>query len=174
MSDDFNHKLEDYYSDRTYDNPMSSGNEPDSGKKNSEEKSYVHYRATRRASVHFFTALIGFLFPTLIIPFVFAPLSIYYAYLAKGSRKKNDWYNNLIIFFSVVLLVVNAAVCGYSVYSVNHNTLLHQKFDEASMQAYGVPLDEYLRQMNVSLSGVTDDSAANPASLEENGGAKNE
>ena len=130
-------------------NGMSGENRP-----SGDEKEYRHYRATRRASFHFFTAVIGTLFPTLILPFIFAPLSITYAYLAKGKRKKNDWYNNLLIFFSVILICLNGIFCGYALYSVNHDTALHKKFEEASQQWYGMSFEDYLNeQLN---GGVTD------------------
>lgn len=114
-------------------------------------KDLMHFRATRLGTTFFFVSLISLLFQTIIFPFLFAPLSIFFAYLAKGKRKKNDWYNNLTIFFSVIILVINLVFSGYCVYSVSHDTKMHQKYDEVSRQVYGVSFDEYMKQMRDAL-----------------------
>ena len=120
-------------------------------KPNTFTKDLMHFRATRLGTTFFFVSLISLLFQTIIFPFLFAPLSIFFAYLAKGKRKKNDWYNNLTIFFSVIILVINLVFCGYCVYSVSHDTRMHQKYDEVSRQVYGVSFDEYMKQMRDAL-----------------------
>lgn len=135
------------------------------------QKDIMHYRATRLGTTFFFVSLISFLFQTIIFPFFFSPLSIFFAYLAKGKRKKNDWYNNLTIFFSAIILILNLAFCGYCVYSVSHDTPLHQKYDEVSQQVYGISFDEYMNQLQsamqnpeTTLNGnVTSSGAITPA-----------
>ena len=114
-------------------------------------KDLMHFRATRLGTTFFFVSLISLLFQTIIFPFLFAPLSIFFAYLAKGKRKKNDWYYNLTIFFSLFILFINLVFCGYCVYSVSHDTKMHQKYDEVSRQVYGVSFDEYMKQMRDAL-----------------------
>lgn len=110
------------------------------------QRTYDMYRATRRATSFFFFAMVSLLFRTMILPFIFAPLGIFFAYLAKGKRAKNDILNNLVIFFCVVVLVVNTAFCGYVFYSVNHDTPMHRQFNEVSEQLYGISFEEYLSQ----------------------------
>ena len=122
-------------------NPTESENN-----KNIEERSYEQFRATRRAASFFFFSLVGLLFSTMILPFIFAPLGIFYAYLAKGKRAKNDIVNNILIFFCAMVLVINIAFCGYAVYSINHDTIMHKRFDAVSEQLYGVSFEEYMQQ----------------------------
>ena len=131
--------------------PNGNNYENNEDKSNTFTKDLMHFRATRLGTTFFFVSLISLLFRTIIFPFLFAPLSIFFAYLAKGKRRKNDWYNNLTIFFSVIILVINLVFCGYCVYSVSHNTRMHQKYDEVSRQVYGVSFDEYMKQMRDAL-----------------------
>ena len=137
--------------------PYGLNNEPDdneqddSGRGTKYEKNFLHIRATRLSSTLFLASVLGMICNTIIFPFIFSPLSIFFAYLAKGKRRKNDWYNNLTIFFSVIILVINLVFCGYCVYSVSHNTRMHQKYDEVSRQVYGVSFDEYMKQMRDAL-----------------------
>ena len=143
------------------------------------EKNFLHIRATRMASTFFFTALLGLLFRTVIFPFIFAPLSIFFAYIGKGKRKKNDWYNNLFIGFSAIILIVNIAYCAYIGYSFNHDTKYHQQLDSFTHQMYGMSFNEYMEKVqenfrstdgNVSLPMPTND-ALNSLINENNNGA---
>ncbi|MCR4814033.1 MAG: hypothetical protein K5879_04315 [Lachnospiraceae bacterium] len=131
------------------------------------QKNFMHYRATRLGTTFFFVALVSFLFQTIIFPFLFAPLSIFFAYLAKGKRKKNDWYNNFTIFFSTLILILNLVFCGYCVYSVSHDTMLHKKYDEVSYQVYGVSFDEYMKQIQNAVQNPTEyqNSLQTPAGI---------
>jgi len=127
-----------------------SGSSDDNGSYPVYEKNFLHIRATRMASTFFFTALVGLLFRTVIFPFIFAPLSIFFAYIGKGKRKKNDWYNNLFIGFSVIILIVNIAYCGYIGYSFNHDTKYHQQLDTFTRQMYGMSFDDYMGKVQDS------------------------
>jgi fatty acid desaturase len=121
---------------------------------NAGQKTYDMYRATRRATSFFFFAMVSLLFRTMILPFIFAPLGIFFAYLAKGKREKNDVINNLVIFFCVVVLVINTAFCGYVFYSLNHDTPMHKQFDEVSERLYGVSFEEYWAQTTNALKAA--------------------
>ena len=133
----------DYYSSN---NQSNEGNT-----ENTFQKNLSHYRATRLGITFLFVSVISFLFQTIIFPFIFAPLSIFFSYLAKGSRKKNDWYNNLNIWISILVLILNTVLCGYFAYSINHETPLHQKFDTVSQEVYGMPFNDYVQQVQNQL-----------------------
>ena len=45
-----------------------------------------------------------------------------------------------------MVLVINIAFCGYAVYSINHDTIMHKRFDAVSEQLYGVSFEEYMQQ----------------------------
>ena len=54
---------------------------------NKQSWEYRYYRNTKLANAFFFAALAGLFLGTLILPFIFAPLCIIFAYLAKGNRE---------------------------------------------------------------------------------------
>ena len=157
-------------------NPYGNNYDNNEDKSNTFTKDLMHFRATRLGTTFFFVSLISLLFRTIIFPFLFAPLSIFFAYLAKGKRKKNDWYNNLTIFFSVIILVINLVFCGYCVYSVSHDTRMHQKYDKVSRQVYGVSFDEYMKQMRDALEnpGELQNTVPVTPELQNPGGVTNE
>ena len=117
-------------------------------------KNFSHYRATRMGTMFFFASLISLFFQTIIFPFFFASLSIFFAYLAKGKRAKNDWYNRLTILLSSLILIINLVFCGYIVYSISHDTMMHRQFDTVSEQLYGMSFNEYMQQLQNSVSNA--------------------
>ena len=115
------------------------------------KRSYSKYRATRMGSMFFFASLISMLLRTMIFPFLFAPISIFFCYLAKGKRKTNDLINSLTIFFAIIVLAANSVYCGYVVYSVNHDTAFHRQMENYAQELYGMSLEEYMGQVQQNL-----------------------
>ena len=111
------------------------------------KRSYSKYRATRMGTMFFFASLISLFLRTMIFPFLFAPISIFFCYLAKGKRKTNDLINTLTIFFAVIVLVANSVYCGYVVYSVDHDTAFHRQMENYAQEFYGMSLEEYMEQV---------------------------
>ena len=142
--------------------PYGLNNEPDdneqddSGRGMKYEKNFLHIRATRLSSTLFLASVLGMICNTIIFPFIFSPLSIFFAYIGKGKRKKNDWYNNLFIFFNVIILLVNTAFCVYVGYSFNHHTRMHEQLEAVSHQLYGMSLEEYMDQLTLSFENPSE------------------
>ena len=115
------------------------------------EVEYKNQRIAGIAGSFAFFALISTLFRTIIFPYIFAPISIILAILSKGKMKKNTIIAQLAIFVSILSLLLNTAIAGYSYYTVTHDPKYREQLNEIFEEFYGYSFDEYLNNMSVSL-----------------------
>ena len=115
------------------------------------EVEYKNQRIAGIAGSFAFFALISTLFRTIIFPYIFAPISIILAILSKGKMKKNTVIAQLAIFVSILSILLNTAIAGYSYYTVTHVPKYREQLNEIFEEFYGYSFDEYLNNMSVSL-----------------------
>lgn len=115
------------------------------------EVEYKNQRIAGIAGSFAFFALISTLFRTIIFPYIFAPISIILAILSKGKMKKNTVIAQLAIFVSILSILLNTAIAGYSYYTVTHDPKYREQLNEIFEVFYGYSFDEYLNNMSVSL-----------------------
>lgn len=115
------------------------------------EVEYKNQRIAGIAGSFAFFALISTLFRTIIFPYIFAPISIILAILSKGKMKKNTIIAQLAIFVSILSILLNTAIAGYSYYTVTHDPKYREQLNEIFEEFYGYSFDEYLNNMSVSL-----------------------
>ena len=115
------------------------------------EVEYKNQRIAGIAGSFAFFALISTLFRTIIFPYIFAPISIILAILSKGKMKKNTIIAQLAIFVSILSILLNTAIAGYSYYTVTHDPKYREQLNEVFEEFYGYSFDEYLNNLSVSL-----------------------
>ena len=115
------------------------------------EVEYKNQRIAGIAGSFAFFALISTLFRTIIFPYIFAPISIILAILSKGKMKKNTIIAQLAIFVSILSILLNTAIAGYSYYTVTHDPKYRDQLNEIFEEFYGYSFDEYLNNLSVSL-----------------------
>lgn len=115
------------------------------------EVEYKNQRIAGMAGSFAFVALISTLFRTIIFPYIFAPISIILAILSKGKMKKNTVIARLAILISILSILLNTAIAGYSYYTVTHDPKYREQLNEIFEEFYGYSFDEYLQNLSITL-----------------------
>lgn len=81
-----------------------------------------------------------------ILPFIFGGLSIIFAILERGARKKFSSMNMMAIILSSSAMVVTVITVSFVMHTVMTNPSYRQQLNDYSKQIYGQTFDEMLNE----------------------------
>lgn len=113
-----------------------------------------NYTSEKLAEIFSFLSLATTLFMTVILPYVFAPIAIIFAYFSKGKTKAMTFRAKLAIALSIFSLVINSALIGFSFYYVNNNAEAHAMTNQMYEQLFGQSYDDFMSGTYPELNSV--------------------
>ena len=105
-----------------------------------------HIAMERRAGLMAILAIASSVLMTVIFPYIFGSMAIFFAYLSKGKTGTKSVYANIAIISSIIIMVANTLLMGISVYTVFTDEKLREEFNETYEKMYGQSFDEVLKE----------------------------
>gem|GEM_PF-3038303 len=105
-----------------------------------------HIAMEKRAGLMAILAIISSVLMTVILPYVFGAMSIFFAYLSKGKTGSKSVYAHIAVICSIVIMISNTVLMGVSVYTVFTDEKLREEFNTTYEKMYGQSFDEVLKE----------------------------
>ena len=105
-----------------------------------------HIAMEKRAGLLAILAIASSVLMTVILPYVFGSMAIFFAYLSRGKTGSRSVYAHIAIISSIIIMVANTLLLGISVYTVFTDTKLREEFNTTYEKMYGQSFDEVLKE----------------------------